>query len=78
MMKFLKIFYKIWLKIGEVLGWIWTRILLTIIFFVVIGPISLVMKLFNKDPLQFKFDKNTYWLPCSQKEMEEEDYYHQF
>jgi len=78
MMKFLKIFYRIWLKIGEVLGWIWTRILLTIIFFVVIGPISLLMKLFGKDPLKFKFDKNSYWLPRPQKEMKEEDYYHQF
>jgi hypothetical protein len=77
-MKFLKILYKIWLKIGEVLGLIWTRILLTIIFFVVIGPISLLMKLFCKDPLKFKFDKNSYWLPHFQKEMKEEDYYHQF
>ena len=78
MMKFLKISYKIWLKIGEILGWIWTRILLTFIYFLVIGPISLLMKLFNKDPLKFKFDKNSYWLPRSQKEMKEEDYYHQF
>lgn len=78
MMKILKTLYKIWLKIGEVLGWIWTRILLTIIFFVVIGPISLLMKLFSKDPLKFKFNKNTYWLPRPQQELKEEDYYHQF
>ena len=78
MMKFLKISYKIWLKIGEILGWFWTRIILTFIYFLVIGPISLLMKLFNKDPLKFKFDKNSYWLPRSQKEMKEEDYYHQF
>jgi len=78
MKQFFSFLWKTWLKIGEILGWIWTRILLTFIYFLVIGPISLLMKLFNKDPLKFKFDKNSYWLPRSQKEMKEEDYYHQF
>jgi len=78
MKQFFSFLWKTWLKIGEILGWIWTRILLTFIYFLVIGPISLLMKLFNKDPLKFKFSKDTYWLPRSQKEMKEEDYYHQF
>jgi len=78
MKQFFSFLWKAWLKIGEILGWIWTRILLTIIFFVIVGPISVLMKLFNKDSLKFKFNKNTYWLPRSQKEIQEENYYHQF
>jgi len=78
MKKFLSLLWKIWLKIGEVLGWVWTRIILTIIYFFVIGPIAILMKILNKDPLKFNFDKNSYWLTRPIHELKEEDYYHQF
>lgn len=44
----------IWLKIGHVLGWINTRIILGIMFFLLIFPIGLVLKLFGKDGMKRK------------------------
>lgn len=44
----------IWLKIGHVLGWVNTRIILGIMFFLLIFPIGLLLKLFGKDSMQRK------------------------
>lgn len=50
---------KVWFKIGHVLGWINTRILLTIVFYVFLFPMSLIYKLTSKDGLNRKNPKNT-------------------
>ena len=50
----LNIPYKIWMKLGLYLGWINSRIILSIIFFVILLPISLIMKCFKYDPLKIK------------------------
>jgi hypothetical protein len=46
----------LWLKIGHVLGWINTRIILGLVFFVIFVPVSLLMKLLRKDPMARKHD----------------------
>ena len=46
--------YKIWIKLGLVLGWINSRIILGIIFIFILGPISFVMRLSGYDPLKLK------------------------
>ena len=50
----LKYPYIIWIKFGYVLGWINSRIILTLLFFVVLLPISLLMKITGYDPLKRK------------------------
>lgn len=54
---------KIWEKIGQILGQINTYILLTIIFFLLLFPLSLLMKLYNKDFIGRKLhpEMNSYW-----------------
>ena len=47
-----------WMKIGQVLGWINTRIILGILFYVMIFPIGIVMRLFGKDPMARKKDES--------------------
>jgi len=47
----------IWIKIGNVLGWVNSRIILGIMFFLIILPIGLILKLFGKDSMNRKFDK---------------------
>ena len=42
---------RVWLKISDVLGWVNTRLVMGIIFFLLIVPIGLIVRLFNKDPL---------------------------
>ena len=47
----LKHVHRIWMKIGHVLGLINTRILLGVIFFGLITPMGVVMRLFGKDSM---------------------------
>ena len=46
--------YKLWMGLGDVLGWINSRIILVLVFFFVLLPIAIVMKLFGYDPLKTK------------------------
>lgn len=46
--------YKLWMKIGYILGWLNSRIILLLVFFLVLQPIALIMKLFGYDPLRLK------------------------
>ena len=43
-----------WLKFALALGWVNSRILLSIIYFVFLMPIAWVARLFTKDPLALK------------------------
>ena len=52
----LKPFYKVWMLFGAVMGWINTRLILGIVFYLVFMPFGLVMKLFGKDLLSRKLD----------------------
>ena len=46
--------YKAWMLFGQMLGWINSRIILSLVFFIVLLPISFFMKLFGYDPLKKK------------------------
>jgi hypothetical protein len=43
-----------WFKIALALGWINTRILLTLVYFIFLLPIAWLSRLFTKDPLKLK------------------------
>ncbi|MEX1054605.1 MAG: SxtJ family membrane protein [Rhodothermales bacterium] len=57
--------YRVWMAIAVILGFIMTRVLLTLVFFLVVTPIGLLMRAFGRDPLNRKLDKNvsSYWIP---------------
>ena len=64
--KILNPFNKLWFKFGMILGRIISPIIMSIIFFLVVTPIGLIMKLLKKDLLNLKFNKtNTYWIEKS-------------
>ncbi len=48
--------YVPWMKFGEIAGWINTRIILSLLFFIFITPFGLMMRLFGSDLLNRKFD----------------------
>ena len=48
---------ELWLKVGNVLGWINSRIILGAMFYLLIFPIGLLLKLFGKDSMNRKLDK---------------------
>jgi predicted membrane protein len=47
--------YKIWMAVGSALGWVNTRIILGLVFYIVVTPIGLIMRLFGNDPMERKF-----------------------
>ena len=54
---------KIWFKIGILLGNIISPIVMGIIFFLVVTPTSIIMKILKKDLLNLKKNnKNSYWI----------------
>ena len=56
----------VWFKFGLLLGRIISPILMGIIFFLVVTPIALLMRILKKDLLNLKFTKNnTYWIEKS-------------
>lgn len=60
--RLLKPVYTIWMKLGHVLGWMNTRLLLGIVFFGLITPMGLAMRLFGWDAMRrgFANDSPTY------------------
>lgn len=57
--------YRFWVGLSVVLGYFISRIILTVLFFVVVMPIGFVMRLVGKDPMERKLDPDapTYWKP---------------
>ena len=53
-----------WIKFGELLGKIIAPVVMAIIYFFILTPISLMVRLFGKDLLGLKFSKQlkTYWI----------------
>ena len=61
--KFLTPVKKGWIKLGEILGKFIAPIVMGFIYFVVITPIGILLRLFGKDLLNIKFNKNkSYWI----------------
>ena len=57
---------KIWFKFGLLLGKIISPIVMGIIFFIVVTPTGLILRLFQKDVLNLKYNNNnTYWIEKS-------------
>lgn len=60
----LKPLYYAWMSLAVVLGFVMTRVLLTVFFFVVLTPFGLVIRLLGRDLLHRRLDRQaaTYWL----------------
>jgi hypothetical protein len=71
----LRPFYVVWMKFGAVMGFINTRIIMSVFFFVMITPLAWIFKLLGKDPMARALEKsaNTYRVvskPYAKEEME--------
>ena len=56
--------YRIWMLLAYFIGGIVSRVILTVLFYVVLTPTGLVLRLFGKDVLDQRFDKRreSYWV----------------
>ena len=59
----LKPIYIVWMTFAVVLGWFMTRFILSLLFYVIITPIGVVLRIFGKDFLEIKKQsvQGSYW-----------------
>ena len=76
----LKPIYWIWMILAVILGWIMTRVILGLLFFVVITPIGMFSRRSGSKFRNLKWDqsKDTYWNYRAKKQLTNEDYERQF
>ena len=61
--KFLTPLNKTWVKFGELLGRIIAPLVMALVYFIILTPISLLLRVFGKDLLNLKYSKeNSYWI----------------
>ena len=57
--------FRVWMGLAVVLGFVMTRVLLTLVFVLLVVPIGLALRLAGKDLLRLRLDRqaDSYWLP---------------
>jgi hypothetical protein len=76
----LKPLNKIWMGLAIVLGFVMTRIILTVLFYLVLTPIGLLAKIFGKKFMDLKYNESaeTYWEERTINKKNHLDYERQF
>lgn len=61
----LRYVYKPWMFLAFALSWLVTRVILTLLFFLIVTPLGLLQRLCGKRALEFRFKngQTTYWQP---------------
>ena len=62
---------KLWIKFGEILGMIIAPLVMALVYFIVLTPVSLIVRIFGKDLLGLKFlkKKDSYWINRKKKRL---------
>jgi hypothetical protein len=68
--------FRVWMTFGAVLGYINLRIILGLVFFVLLTPIAILLRLLGKDVLGLKFHKD--WATYRKVELKSGDFKKQF
>ncbi len=76
----LKPLNKIWMTLAILMGWVMTRVILIILFYLVLTPLAFAAKIFGKNFLDLKIDKTktSYWEYREKVKVEPSDYEKQF
>ena len=53
---------KLWIQFGILLGKIISPVVMGLVFFFVVTPIGILVRIFKKDVMGLKRDANTYWI----------------
>ena len=64
----LRPFYRAWMWLGDWLQWINTRVVLSLLFYLIITPTGLVMRLFGYDPMQRNNNADSYRTVSQQRD----------
>ena len=76
----LKPVYWMWMIFGIILGWFMTRVILSLLFYIIITTIGLTLRLFGKQFLELRWDKSkeSYWNFRTNEHLKKENYEKQF
>ncbi len=76
----LKPLQKAWMSLAVLMGWVMTRVLLSVLFFIAVTPIALFLRITGKDLLNLRFPSKdpSYWKACPEKPHNPGDYEKQF
>ena len=66
--------YKAWMLFGLLMSKITTPLILSILFFLVLTPVSLIMCIIKKDPMARKFDEDVKTYRVSRDESMDTDF----
>tara|TARA_X000001036_G_scaffold323813_1_gene302263 strand:- start:4210 stop:4620 length:411 start_codon:yes stop_codon:yes gene_type:complete len=75
----LKPIYLVWMTFAAILGWVMTRVILSIVFYFIMTPIGLITRLLGHDFLKLKkVDSKSYWNIRDSNNEINQDYEKQF
>ncbi len=76
----LKFPYIAWMTVAFAIGFVMARVLLSVCFFLLVTPIALIARLFGKDFLSRKWNRQTatYWIQCEAAPKNPESYEQQY
>ena len=70
---------KLWISLGDNLGRFFNPIVLGILFFILITPISLITRIFGRDELELKRSRvQSYWVYKNKLKEDSKSFYRQF
>ncbi|UCE24589.1 MAG: hypothetical protein JSU74_00635 [Candidatus Zixiibacteriota bacterium] len=72
--------HKVWMSLAIVLGWVMTRLILAVLFYLVFTPIGLVARIFGKKFINTAVDReaDSYWIVKEKLSIDKADYEKQF
>jgi len=76
----LRPFHKLWMMLSLLMGFVMSRVILTLLFYIVLTPVGFIAKLVGKKFMPLGFDKNatTYWEKRENAVKQQIDYERQF
>lgn len=76
----LKPIYIPWMILSNIIGWIMTRVILTLLFYVILCNVAILAKIFRKKFIDLKIDKTkkSYWNNKGNEQITKEDYEKQY
>ncbi|MCM8757727.1 MAG: SxtJ family membrane protein [Candidatus Omnitrophica bacterium] len=72
----IKPLYIIWMRTAYVISWFITHLILIVLFYLIVTPYGLFMRMFGYDPLERKIEKrkDSYWKPKSKRGFNQKDF----
>lgn len=66
----LRLLQKAWMTLAVLMGWVMTRVILSVLFFLVVTPIAMILRITGKDLLDLRFPSQdaSCWKMCPKNE----------